>query len=321
LQLLENDVNSATPLPAKELNRLLASAVTMCINADSIPIVTTCVPRSTITAGAKANLWDASYAYAMGLTGCIVIDWSTPWLDTTQPTVRVPLANWTDGTHPAQAYYNTIGSKYTKPYIANIFGKRSTHADFALFLTDMSGSVAIVDGTGRTTGVMSSGVSLYCSTGCATVGSKTANDDLDIVFSNSSPVVVSTAITLVTTSYTTAANVALGGQWVKSFVRLKVISAINVGNFQLTAVNADGLSQVYHTANASLTDYGIDAALIGQEITLETAPYKLQNQLVNVKTQLDIRPHSTAAMSGEVVVLEMGIIPATQEISWENTQL
>jgi hypothetical protein len=262
--------------------------------------------------------WDALYAFAMTLPtlvpGTVVVDWSTPWLDrTAAATSRVPLSGWTDGTHPTADHWQTIAQLST-PSVANLFKRRTSQKDLAWFFTNMTGIGGTLAGSGTISGVASTGTALFGTVDTTIVGAKTVDDKQDIVFSTVSSVISTTMVNMITDNYPVTA--AHGRQWVRGFMRIKVIAASNVGTLQLDAINSDGSTQINQNVNASYTTFGTDPALIGKELTLETAAYKLQNKATTAKMQLSIRPGTVAAMTGEVVILETGFMPATEDVCY-----
>jgi lysophospholipase L1-like esterase len=313
LQVLENDLNG-NGFPVSAISRWLKAACTLCINTGAIPIVTTCLPRSTINSPSLIAAWDAMYSFAMTLPalvpGTVVVDWSTPWLDLGLTTSRAPLSGWTDGTHPSPGKWQTIAA-LSQSSLANIFKYRTSHEDIALWFSDMSGTSGTFLGTA--TGVTATGTLLYGTSDITVTGSKTPANKQNIVFASTSSTVATTQALLVTTSY--GMTVAYGGQWVRGFMRVKLKSASNVGTLQIEAIQDN--SNLNHTINASYTTFGADPAMINTEITMETAPFKLLSAVATAKMQIIVRPGTTAAMTGEIEIIEIGFLPATEDISYQ----
>jgi hypothetical protein len=57
--------------------------------------------------------------------------------------------------------------------------------------------------------------------------------------------------------------------------------------------------------------------MINTEITMETAPFKLLSAVATAKMQIIVRPGTTAAMTGEIEIIEIGFLPATEDISYQ----
>lgn len=306
--LLENDQASTTSLASMKAS--IRAAAEMCVRHGAAPLFFSSMPSSSIATG-RIDEYDDMLAYVLNIgslvPGAEGFDLSTPWLDTTQPTLRTPLAGWTDGgIHPKANKRMTIGA-IVAAMLSPAVGTRSTLSDLALDLYDMTGTGGTATGLAGGS-VVAAGITVVADAGVTATASKTAADKQRVVFSVAGASNVSST-TCKVRKPTNSLPTNAGGQQVKGYAIIKINALTNVSMlYPYITFNGSG-GETYSAWQDS--DVMTDPAMVGKTLTIETAAVRIPNGATSYDIDVWMRPQtldSPSGVAGDFEVLEMGLL-------------
>ena len=299
-------------LGSDELIRLLKVALRICAGHGVIALVNTCYPSDSYTAGAQAASYDAYNAYVRSqmlvdypLSKCI--DVGDQWLDTARPTLRAPLAGWTDGVHPTATKYAVIGTYYKEQFaLLNI-----NDVDMAINSITTNPYLAGTGGTqsGLQGGSISpSGYTITAQPGVNAATSVGPNGGLRIVMSVPGTSDITTTVLTMRMRLTMGSSAASGDQAMSGFVKLII-------------TDLTGISMIYpyitYAASSLTYTCGQDAVytgyayLYGETVQLEAPALPIPTGDTYCDLYLYIRPQTglSNGVSVDVEVLSAGLFP------------
>lgn len=304
--LLENDAAASTSLASMQAS--IRTAAEMCVRNGATPLFFSSMPSSSII-NSRIDEYDAMLTYVLNIgnvvPGARGFNLSTPWLDTAQPTLRPPLAGWTDGVHPNANKRMTIGDMVAA-MLSPIIGSRSTLADIALDSYDMSGTggtaTNLVGGS-----VVAANTTVSADAGVTATASKTADDKQRVVFSVAGASNVSSTTAKVR-KLSNALPTNVGGQMAKGYAIIKINALTNVSMLYPYITFSPGF-ETYSAWQDS--DVMTDPAMVGKTLTIETSAVRIPNGATSYDIDVWMRPQtlgSPSGVSGDFEVLEMGLL-------------
>jgi len=309
LQMAENDIMT---IDQQQTIDNIYHAASICLKQGAIPIVSACVPSSSITA-AKASVFDAVNAAIMTIAntipGSVAVDPGALYLDTSNSSFpRSPLAGWTDGVHPIQAkgYPIALGIKaamdrYFTPSIPAymLLGKN-------VRLSGTGGTD--VGGRLEAGSVIATNIDVSSSVGITCSASKDTNDYQVIDFiipgaSNWGSQNVSLTNNVVPLPASVGPNM-----WVKGVAEIEITSMVNISDIVVSVQYVNTYCQHFTTNEFE------PGALNGKVITIETPPAIVGGTFAYLSVKVFIKPKTLASpsgvsFSGKIKKLGLAIVP------------
>jgi len=313
--LLENDVVGSSSY--QRLVDDINFAARTCLNAGAVPIFEYCLPSNSITAGARATVFDQINSYLGSISttipGAYSINHGALYLDPAKPTLRTPLAGWTDGVHPNGAYQLAIAQAKLSEMQA-IIGRRDT--PFGLFGVNprLTGTAGTKTGTGTFLGssVAPDNTTItLLGAGVRATTLKNSSDELmvDFTITGASDITATQLQISQTISGTTETLTMSPSTWVKAVVRLRVTDMQRVSMPNLT-ITFGGVNGDVRGAG----DFTKLTTLSNSLLVLETQAIPLRDPAASsISIQFNLRPETLA--DGSVVHFS-GVI---EEFGYEVT--
>jgi hypothetical protein len=316
LHLFENDISSDFDLETMKSNA--RTSVRMCIAAGAMPIVATSLPWSRFTTAGRIAAFDGIRSYikndlpALFPGKMVPLDVSGAFLDTAQPSVRVPIANYVDaqGVHPLDDWrysYGAIAMPQIAPYLPSGLTRAQWLDSFYNKATAAMAGTAGTKSGGSQSGDVATGWSSTVTANVTATHSKVAGTDHQrTAFSISGTSDGSTAVTL-------AGSVAVGpsmggGQLVRLVTAIKVNAAVNLSMIYPTLTFSTGESY----AAGSNPGSAFDATVVGKTITFQGPAVTVPEGATSAAMFLRVAPKALAGVSGDIEVLFAGFVPADQ---------
>jgi hypothetical protein len=310
LHLFENSMATA----GAQLIAYTKMAIETCLNYGAIPLVNTPYPNSSYTAGAQVANYDAVTTYIVNVMpteypNAIPLNVGNQWVDTAQPTLRTPLAGWTDGVHPNANRYIQIGEFYRtilSPYFtARSIANRSLSTN--PLLTGAGGTAGNLIGGS----IVPVGFNITAQAGVTTTTSRNADGSLKVVMSVAGTSNVSTTQTTITVpTVTLGANGGSRTQASMCYFKVKVNQVTGVDFLQLNLNYGDG-SASNSTNQQTSSGMVAVAEILGETLQWESPYLPVPFSPVNINGVLNIRP-VTGLNNGvfvDIDIYEAGIVP------------
>lgn len=310
--LFENDIGNGKSLTSCADAAKYACKLTLA--AGATPIMFTCMPNTSINTAPKSQVFDDLKTYILtqlpaDRPGTVVLDASTPWLDTGVSTSRAPLAGWTDGVHPNANRRFTIGDLYDTT-LSGILGSGGSMADEGIntnpALTGTGGTATGLQGGS----VVAAGWTIYADAGVTLTASKTAGDVQRVQYSVAGASnILSTQGIIRQTGVAVPVNSG-GAQAAFVRARVKINAMANISMLQPSYVD----TQTGNQYSFQDSDSAIDPAMVGRTIVLETPTFLVGEGATTYDISLNIRPQTLGSPSGcvaDLEILELALIPST----------
>ncbi len=318
LHLMENNMTTGESWESV-IKPWLHRAVEECLRFGATPIVYSAVPATTVNDAAKSAVWDAQADYINGgalqaaYPQCRTVDLSSPWLDTTATTSRLPVAGVaTDGLHPdghRRFYVGAFTLDTLRAILPEYNGNRAGAALNANSTLSGTGGSTSGSGTVTNNGIAAS-YTLTPAAGVAVTASKTADGYQNLVMSIAGASnITTTDMFLTNTAYTVPANFGPNTA-VRGWVKFRINSQANMALIypQLTFSGGE-----VHSSGQNETNMATDTALIGQIVTMDMAAVPVPGGATTAQLAIRFRPQTIGSPSGvtlDIDVIEMGIEPA-----------
>lgn len=309
LHLLENSipVDDWTTV----IKPLLGNAIRQCRKFGAVPFVFSSVPSTTFNTAGICTTFDQQNAYINGgglladFPYAVPVDVSNPWLDRAQlvNNKRQPIAGISsDGIHPDGNTRYTVAA-YVAPQIAPYLPAGSNAAGTPGALNANPAMTGTTGTLSNATGTVATSYSLTGEAGVTAVGSKNADGSQKVVMSVAGASNLGTTRTLFNnTALTLPINFGPTSA-LRARVKVRVNSQANMSLIQPQIVFSGGET---HSVGQNETNWVIDPAIVGQVLTLESAPVPVPNGATTAQLQLLLRPQTLGSPSG--VTLDVDVI-------------
>ncbi|MEN6534101.1 MAG: hypothetical protein ABFD89_10595, partial [Bryobacteraceae bacterium] len=316
LHLFENDMAGSAGID--ELKFYAKTAARECVSRNCIPVVCSSLPSSTLGAS-RAGVFDALVAYITGelatdVPGCVGVDCSTKWLDTSNATYpRSPIAGWTDGIHPASGHKFQTAALTLVPALAGLSGVSEEIASLSPYNSTRAGGTGGANSGFVAGSVSPAGWNLYAYGG-KVIATTTRNVDGTLrITADWRGLNVVRGTDYISLGYTFTHPTAWPvGNVVRGYLKSKIRGAVGVSEFTVSAKLTEDATFTSAAGIGAQADIGAHDT----PVIVHTPQFEIPAGNTTFTLMMTITTPTSAASTGLVVIdiAELGLMAAAGNI-------